>query len=46
MNFSPAVFQLLSIGGIGTAGDLLELGIGTNSGIAVEIREKLYEYFH
>lgn len=46
MNFSPGVFQLLSMSGIATAGDLLELGIGTNSGIAVEIRKKLYEYFH
>lgn len=46
MEFSNNVLQLLKMGNIATSGDLLELGIGTTGGIAVEIRKKLYEYFH
>lgn len=46
MGFSSTVLQLLKMGGVSTSGDLLELGIGTTGGIAVEIRKKLYEYFH
>lgn len=46
MGFSDFVYQLLSKFGIATSGDLLELGIGIEGKIAVEIRKKLYELFH
>ena len=46
MGFSDFVYQLLSKFDIATSGDLLELGIGIEGGIAVEIRKKLYELFH
>lgn len=46
MGFSDFVYQLLSKFGITTSGDLLELGIGIEGEIAVEIRKKLYELFH
>ena len=45
MGFSDFVFQLLSKFEIATSGDLLELGIGVEGDIVVEIRKKLYESF-
>lgn len=44
MGFSKKVLPIL-IGNISTAGELLELGIGTSGTIADEIRQKLYEHF-
>ena len=44
MDFSERVMKLLR-GHISTAGDLLELGLGTSGAISDEIRKKLYEHF-
>lgn len=46
MGFSDLVYQLLSRFSITTSGDLIELGIGVEGEIAVEIRKKLYEWLH
>lgn len=43
MDFSERVMKLLR-GHISTAGDLLELGLGTSGAISDEIRQKLYEH--
>lgn len=45
MGFSNETYKILQIGGIKNAGDLLELGIGTNGKIADEIRQKLLQLF-
>lgn len=45
MGFSNETYKILQIGSIKNAGDLLELGIGTNGKIADEIRQKLLQFF-